>query len=256
MSHAAHDFEALLKHHDFVEGLARQLVGDESRAQDVTQQTWLAAFRRPPRRDGVRSWLGTVVRNFARQQARSESRRSAREQARPAAKEQPTPDEILERESARRLVVEAVQILPEKYRAVVLLRYFEDLLPQEIAKNLELPVETVKTRLQHAHAQLRQRLDDVHDGDSAKWRHALLPLVGLGGGSSLQSSGAGGAGRVALGQGKLSTAVWIFLFGVLIAMPTWLLWRGGSEPDVTNDGQDTVASRELEERAPSLPPPS
>jgi RNA polymerase sigma-70 factor (ECF subfamily) len=62
-------------------------------------------------------------------------------------------DPILAR-TLRRLVAE----LPGIARAVVVLRYQEDLEPREIARVLDLPVNTVKSRLQRALAVLRSRL--------------------------------------------------------------------------------------------------
>ena len=126
--------ERLLEHEDFVRGLAQSLVLDPARADDVVQETWLAALRRPPRQlDRLRSWLGTVVKNFARQDHRAEGRRRRRETERTSGGPIPTPDEILERETARRELVEAVAQLPTLYRTVVLLRFFEDLPPRRIA---------------------------------------------------------------------------------------------------------------------------
>ena len=63
-------------------GLAAALVADPGRADDVAQETMLAALERPPRRAGnLRGWLAAVTRNLARRQYRSESRRRAREEA-------------------------------------------------------------------------------------------------------------------------------------------------------------------------------
>jgi RNA polymerase sigma-70 factor (ECF subfamily) len=50
-----------------------------------------------------------------------------------------------------------VASLPEKARMVVLLRYQEDLDPEDIARLLEMPVNTVKSQLQRALAMLRQK---------------------------------------------------------------------------------------------------
>jgi RNA polymerase sigma-70 factor (ECF subfamily) len=50
-----------------------------------------------------------------------------------------------------------VASLPEKWRLVVLLRYQEDLDAVEIAKVLQISVNTVKSRLQRALAMLRQK---------------------------------------------------------------------------------------------------
>jgi RNA polymerase sigma-70 factor (ECF subfamily) len=51
-----------------------------------------------------------------------------------------------------------VESLPSNARMVVLLRYQEDLMPQEIAAVLEMPVATVKSHLQRSLAMLREKL--------------------------------------------------------------------------------------------------
>ena len=65
-----------------------------------------------------------------------------------------TPD-VLGLERMRTLV----RGLPEKFRAVVVLRYQEDMDPQEIAANLGWPVNTVKSRLHRALQMLKDRLE-------------------------------------------------------------------------------------------------
>jgi RNA polymerase sigma-70 factor, ECF subfamily len=49
--------------------------------------------------------------------------------------------------------------LPEKPRMVMVLRYQEDLMPEEIATVLEMPVRTVKSHLQRSLAMLREKID-------------------------------------------------------------------------------------------------
>src|SRR4051812_41268840 len=80
--------EALLQQADFVRALARSLLGDEHLADDVAQETWIAAIERSPSRiENVRAWLATVARNFAARVRRGEERRVRRERevARPEA---------------------------------------------------------------------------------------------------------------------------------------------------------------------------
>lgn len=171
--------EALLSHQGFVRALARSLVFDENLAADIAQDTFVAALEHPPSREGgLRTWLGRVTHNFARQSSRATRRRAARElaSARPESVV-PSPEEILERESTRRRVVDAVLTLPKPYRDVVLLRFYEDLPPREIAARLRLPADTVRTRIRRGLEQLRRRLDDVHGGDRRAWMTALLPLA-------------------------------------------------------------------------------
>ena len=118
--------EKLLAHSGWVQALARQLVRDESTADDLVQDTWLAALRRPPRRSGpLRGWLSTVLRNRARETHRRESRRVRRETE--AALPERTLDaaEVVARADAHKDVVLAVLALEEPYRTTILFRYFE-----------------------------------------------------------------------------------------------------------------------------------
>ena len=60
------DEQSLVEHRGFVEALARRLVFDQHLADDLVQETLLAAMRNPPReRKAMRGWLARVVRNLA-----------------------------------------------------------------------------------------------------------------------------------------------------------------------------------------------
>ena len=52
-----------------------------------------------------------------------------------------------------------IESLPEKPRMVMILRYQEDLMPEEIASVMEMPVRTVKSHLQRSLAMLREKID-------------------------------------------------------------------------------------------------
>ena len=72
--------EDLLAHRQWVRALARRLAADESRADDLEQETWLAAMEHPPRdARSPRGWLGAVMRNLRRNERRGEYRRDRRE---------------------------------------------------------------------------------------------------------------------------------------------------------------------------------
>ncbi|MBI1853430.1 MAG: sigma-70 family RNA polymerase sigma factor [Planctomycetes bacterium] len=170
--------EVLLEEGDFVRALARSLLFDEHQADDVVQRTWLAALERPPRRAGAwRAWLRRVVHNFARDERRSAGRRTAREHRVAERDRVPSTGDIVEREAMRRVVVDAVLRLEEPYREVVVLRFFEGLPPRDVAARLDLPVETVRTRLKRALEKLRRALDRACGEDRSAWCLALVPLA-------------------------------------------------------------------------------
>ena len=69
------DPDLLLEHQDFVRGLAKSILFDDHRVDDVVQEAWLTALRRPPRQPAaLRAWLATVVRNLARRNIRTQKR--------------------------------------------------------------------------------------------------------------------------------------------------------------------------------------
>ena len=79
---------ALLAHAGFVRAIARSLLRDEHDAEDVVQETFLAALEHPPADRGkLRAWLGAVGRRRALKTRRAERRRKERERvaARPEA---------------------------------------------------------------------------------------------------------------------------------------------------------------------------
>ena len=169
--------QRLLAHEGFLRELAARLVADPGTADDVVQETWLAAMRRPPTSGGsARGWLGAVARNAARMSWRTQERRARRERAAARPEALPSASDVLEREHARRAVVAAVLRLDEPYRTTILLRFYEGLAPREVARRCDVPVETVRTRTRRALARMRADLDDRH-GRRAAWTTAMIPLA-------------------------------------------------------------------------------
>lgn len=202
------DPRTLQLHADFLRRVALGLLGDVTLAEDAVQRTWITTLgRRPEHPSKIRSWLASVTRNEARQIARAESRRRSREERTSRREAVPSASEIAERERIRREVVDAVMQLPEASRDVILLRYYEDMPPREIARRLELPVETVRTRLKRAIERMRSSLDRKHESREA-WRSALMPfVVGPGGviaGAATGSVGASGGAAGGAGGGVAS----------------------------------------------------
>jgi len=70
----------------------------------------------------------------------------------------PGPDERMAMEESIERFDRLVQEMPEHYRAILFLRYREDLAYEEIAETLGIPLGTVKVRLFRAHETLRRKL--------------------------------------------------------------------------------------------------
>lgn len=175
MSHDA-DIDELLEHAEWLRHLALALVGNPDDASDLTQEAIEVALTRPPQRPGpMRPWLGGVVRNLARMRRRSAGRRRDREQRAEPAAEVPTPAELVDRARAQQQVARGVLELDEPYRSTVLLRYYEGLSSAEIARRLDLPAATVRSRLKTGLDRLRADLD--RDRGRDRWLALLAPLA-------------------------------------------------------------------------------
>jgi RNA polymerase sigma factor (sigma-70 family) len=174
---SALQFEDLLQHSDWVRSLARQLVVDSAQVDDLVQDTWMVALRRPPSHaNNLRAWLGRVVTSLAQSTWRSETRRNVREEATARTEALPSTADLVQQASMSRELVDGVLGLTEPFRTVVLMRYFRDMTPTQIARETGRPVPTVKTQLQRGLAKLRERFDETYvDRDS--WCTALLPLA-------------------------------------------------------------------------------
>ena len=152
--------EKLMSELAWLKRLAAALVRDESDANDLVQETWLVAAEHAPT-DGrpLKPWLSRVALNLVRMRSRATKRRLAREAAvEPAMEKSPTPDELVSRVRAQRIVADEVLRLAEPYRNTVLLHYFEDLSSAEIARRSGIPEGTVRRRLKVALDELRGRL--------------------------------------------------------------------------------------------------
>ena len=72
--------DELLANAGWMRALARSLVRDPADAEDIVQDTWLEALRRPPRDPAAAAgWLARVLRNSVLRRYRAEGRRRARE---------------------------------------------------------------------------------------------------------------------------------------------------------------------------------
>ncbi len=182
------DSAALLFDQRWLAALARGLVGDEHAVEDVLQETRLRAWRHPPAdTSGAGGWLRRVATNVALSMRSSESARRLREVSVARPEQTYATDELVARVEMQRAVAEAVLRLDEPYRAAILLRFFDDLPPREIAERLGLPVETVRTRLKRGLAQLRGQLDRRY-GERGTWAAILAPGLPFSGGVAAMST--------------------------------------------------------------------
>lgn len=196
--------EELLQHAGWLGALAASLVADPASADDLVQDTYVAALKRPP--SGGRElepWLARVVRNFAKKRVRGEVRRTAREETAARPDGAASPDAILERLELQQVLVEELRALDEPWRSAIVLRYVEGHTGAEIAKLLGVPAGTVRWRLKGALDELRARLDRRFGGSRESWCAVLAPLAWR---ASVAGPAAAGVGTMA-GTGAIAPGV-------------------------------------------------
>lgn len=143
-------------------GVVLRLVRDRAEAEELTQETFVEAWRRAtqyqPERANVAAWLVTIAKSRAIDRLRL---RAAHERALPR-EAPPTPvrppDEVFASAQARHAVRRRLERLPVEQRALLELAWDEGLSQSEIARRTGLPLGTVKTRTRTALLTLRDEL--------------------------------------------------------------------------------------------------
>ncbi len=164
--------ECVERHANGVYRLALRLLRDDAEAEDVVQETFLNAFKAINSFDGrskLSTWLYRIAYNAALMRLRRsrpltvsvddpELSDDGFETPRQLFDWCCLPEQDFETDEARAQLEEAIQELPEKLRAVFVLRELEGLSTEETAQALGVSAEAVKTRLHRARLRLRERL--------------------------------------------------------------------------------------------------
>lgn len=159
--------------------LARRLAADADDADDLVQETLVAAWSQPAREGAQRPWLVAVLRNRLRMLGRTRVRREAREDATEAPSAAQRPDAELERIELLRCLLAELEALGSEDRMIVVRRFFDGEDATEIGHALAMPAATVRSRIHRSLQRLRTRLDQRF-GDRRTWCAALglVPEVG------------------------------------------------------------------------------
>lgn len=136
-------------------GLARAVVRDRARAEeiahDVMLEVWAKADQFDPARGTAKAWIATITRRRAIDVVRSEQASRNRQEKVGLASVlpndgDPVADAVADRADQER-VRSALDGLTELQRQAIEMAYFEDMTYREVAEQLELPLGTVKTRM-------------------------------------------------------------------------------------------------------------
>ncbi|MDX2343202.1 MAG: sigma-70 family RNA polymerase sigma factor [Acidimicrobiia bacterium] len=152
--------ELVRRHQDFVYGAALRIVRNPVMAQDLAQETFVRAHRALPGFRGqaqVRSWLYRIATNLALNAV--QRRREYPTDTVPDIPTRLDPARDAENLALRSELEDAIAELPPKLKKPLVLREYEGLSYQAIADTLDLPINTVRTRILRARRSLRERME-------------------------------------------------------------------------------------------------
>jgi len=158
------EFQELVRdHYDRLFRAALFLCGQETAAEDLTQDTFLAAaesMQRFEARSSLYTWLYGIMLNKFRGWLRHKSRKRLSLEAMVEddesltssgllAAETPQPVDVAANREYASIVREILDELPEHHRGVLMLRFMEELSYEEIAQTLDCSIGTVKSRIHY-----------------------------------------------------------------------------------------------------------
>ena len=157
--------------------LLSRFIRDAAEVEDVTQEAFIKAYRALPTFRGdsaFYTWLYRIAINTAKNALVSAGRRpisvdldaqdaaGAEMQAR--MKDTDTPERMLLTDEIRSIVNRAIEGLPEDLRTAIVLREIDGLSYEDIAKSMDCPVGTVRSRIFRAREAIDRHLKVVFEG--------------------------------------------------------------------------------------------
>lgn len=149
--------------------LALSIIGDQAEANEITQETFIAALRALPsyqEKQSLKAWLYKIALNQSRSHLR---KRKVLERLRTTltsifqveAQKQALPEESAVQSEQEAAIWDSLNQLDERYRTIVILRYFHELSIAEISEILSVNEGTIHSRLYSAREKLRNALKDL-----------------------------------------------------------------------------------------------
>ncbi len=152
--------------------LGYRMTSNRQEAEDVVQDTFLRVFHNLDRYDENQkfsTWIYRIATNLCidrlrkRKNVYSLDAESSDHEGLDGYSMLPSDDRTPESElmlsETQRVIHEAMETLPPKYKSVMVLRYLQDLSLQEISDVLNMPVTTVKTRVHRGREFMRKKLE-------------------------------------------------------------------------------------------------
>jgi len=164
--------ELVKRYRDRLINFVFQFLGDFEKAEDVVQDTMLKLYEKKHYYKEIAkfsTWLYTIARNLANTELRKQKRRKTtllsnmskdeKEYELPAV--QPDTGSEIQDEYVEKQIQTAIHALPEHFKTVIILRDIQELSYDDISSIVDVPIGTVKSRINRARLQLQADLKNL-----------------------------------------------------------------------------------------------
>ena len=161
----------VLKYQQRVINLISRFVKNHSDALDVSQETFIKAYRALPNFRGESAfytWLYRIAVNTAKNHLTVQSRKITKSdydvadieqiEGNMSLTEQTTPESLLAKDELQETILKTIENLPEDLKSAIMLREIEGLSYEEIAEVMECPVGTVRSRIFRAREMIDSKI--------------------------------------------------------------------------------------------------
>lgn len=150
------------RHLGRIVALGRRMMGNQADAEEIAQEVflrvWTHAERWEPGRAQFGTWLHRVAANLCLDRLRRRRGTADIDEMPDLVSGELAPDARLEADELAARVEEALQQLPERQRAAIVLSYYQELSNSETAEVLDVTIEAVESLLSRGRRQLRKLL--------------------------------------------------------------------------------------------------
>jgi len=164
--------ELVIRYRDKLMTFVFRFVNDMEQAEDIIQDTMLKLYTHKHYYRNIAkfsTWIYTIAGNLAKTELRKKKTRKVTNISQMGPEDRdyelpsvaPETDEVVQSEYIEKKIQAAIQNLPLHFRTVTILRDIQELSYEEISKIVEVPLGTVKSRINRARLQLQKELKDL-----------------------------------------------------------------------------------------------
>ncbi|MFC1564299.1 RNA polymerase sigma factor [candidate division KSB1 bacterium] len=163
--------ELVRRYKDQLVNFAYRFLGDKDDAEDIVQETLLRVYRKKDAYKSVAkfsTWIYTITGNLAKTELRRRKRRKIlslsnigyEDKDFDLKDEESDPEEDVDQVISSKIIQDAIQSLPEKFKEVIIFRDIQELSYEEISSIVNIPLGTVKSRVNRGRLKLQEKLSE------------------------------------------------------------------------------------------------